>query len=686
MDQRDQQLYREALTSGSKRVENIRVMVIGHEGVGKTSLVKRLLGEEVKKQDTKVTEGIDLYHLEINHDTKEWIKIESDRPKLNRHIMLEVLHKHGTRGHSKSPKDAEKSSNGGNSILQTYNERSGNGNIEQPGKDENIYPRECTKTKILKTFETDPEIIQLVKEAQALPPRDIRSSPLSIMDFAGQFLYYTTHQTFMSWRTIYLLVTNMNLSLGDPVRKDNSGINVSDNEPRSIQDHVVYWLNSVHSHVLLPNEIDQIQGNVILVGTHLDEIPKSLVDDRRKKHFENIRELLKDRPLRYHLVDADFAVTNIEPDVTIDVLRKKIFDLAQKQDFWGTTIPARWLALENVLLKLAKEGKKVIPYTEVEILNESLEVKLESREALDAFLKFEHELGHCIFFGNETNETLRAHVMLDPQWLIEGLKVWIHSDDIIKKHPELTNQWYQFRRTGRLTEELIELLWSKHPELHEHQKHLLSVMEKLNIIAKAPLKDEHSAQDTFYWVPCMVQMSGSDYSKTLGDGEDLIMTPALCFVSTTKFIHVGVFHRLLAACLTKWQPCKKGDEYLMFSGLCEFELNKDHVLVLSFNDYVIQANVIRYSTRKYNPELSLCITTREYLFSTLREIADLLCPACDFDIYIKCAKTSPLSNEGLHKIKDLQENLEIRCAEHKRGSHCIRSDDLLGFWEGKGAN
>ena len=37
--------YKEALKSGRKKVYRARVMFVGHEGVGKTSVMKRLLGK-----------------------------------------------------------------------------------------------------------------------------------------------------------------------------------------------------------------------------------------------------------------------------------------------------------------------------------------------------------------------------------------------------------------------------------------------------------------------------------------------------------------------------------------------------------------------------------------------------------------------------------------------------------------
>ncbi|KAL3861379.1 hypothetical protein ACJMK2_007415 [Sinanodonta woodiana] len=456
--------------------------------------------------------------------------------------------------------------------------------------------------------------------------------------------------------------------------------------------YVIYWLNSVHSHSFLPaefsleNDEDKKDQNlpdmhrkippVILVGTNCDKIPKSKVEEKTKKHFDEIRRLLQKRPLRHYLVD-EFAVSNIQADSTIDKLKMRIFELAQSQDYWGQEIPARWLALRKALIeKREKEGKMVVEYNEVETLNKSLEVKIESSEELDLFLEFEHQLGNVIFYRIKD---LMAEVILDPQWLIKGLKIWITSDEIVKKHPDLEGDWYRFKDTGQLTKKLIDLLWSMHSEFHQHQQHLLDVMEKLNILAKPMMKDPESKDDNYYWVPCMVQKSADDYHQKR---EGVTKTPTLCFVSQTKFIHVGVFHRLLASCLSKWQPAKIGKKYLLFNGICEFELDGCHNLVLSINDYIIQAAVIRYSTEKEGPELAHCIIVQEYVYSALKAIAECLCPSCGFEICIQCDKSPPQSNEGLHKITDLRKVKDMRCCSHKDGTdHCVTSHELLRFWE-----
>jgi GTPase SAR1 family protein len=61
MDDRSIQIFTKALQEGKVPVRNIRVMVVGHYGVGKSTLTKRLLGMPVDITKRQPTEGIDVH-------------------------------------------------------------------------------------------------------------------------------------------------------------------------------------------------------------------------------------------------------------------------------------------------------------------------------------------------------------------------------------------------------------------------------------------------------------------------------------------------------------------------------------------------------------------------------------------------------------------------------------------------
>lgn len=70
------ELYKKALNDGEEKVYNIRLMIVGHFGVGKTALTKRFLNKKFDITKRVSTEGIDLHigKMTINLKNGEWLE------------------------------------------------------------------------------------------------------------------------------------------------------------------------------------------------------------------------------------------------------------------------------------------------------------------------------------------------------------------------------------------------------------------------------------------------------------------------------------------------------------------------------------------------------------------------------------------------------------------------------------
>lgn len=72
MDSNELDTFIEAIKSGSEARSYVRIQVIGKAGVGKSSLVRRLLGEGI--EDVKSTDGIDTIRtFHIRKSDRTWI-------------------------------------------------------------------------------------------------------------------------------------------------------------------------------------------------------------------------------------------------------------------------------------------------------------------------------------------------------------------------------------------------------------------------------------------------------------------------------------------------------------------------------------------------------------------------------------------------------------------------------------
>jgi GTPase SAR1 family protein len=119
----------------------------------------------------------------------------------------------------------------------------------------------------------------------------------SMWDFAGQSVYYNTHQFFLTSRAVYLLVWNVRLG--------------------SEYANLDFWLASISVHA--PG------SPIFVVGTHIDQVAKYTLDQNDfKSRFKQI--------VGFHFVSSyDFT--------GIGNLIKDLYDCTLKQTYIGETIP-----------------------------------------------------------------------------------------------------------------------------------------------------------------------------------------------------------------------------------------------------------------------------------------------------------------------------------------------------------
>ncbi|VDH96875.1 Hypothetical predicted protein [Mytilus galloprovincialis] len=71
-------LYLKLLESGSEKKRDIRLVIVGKKGAGKTSLLKRLFGEEIHNRELTSTNGIEIHRIRCNanSDDGKWNKLD----------------------------------------------------------------------------------------------------------------------------------------------------------------------------------------------------------------------------------------------------------------------------------------------------------------------------------------------------------------------------------------------------------------------------------------------------------------------------------------------------------------------------------------------------------------------------------------------------------------------------------
>ena len=189
---------------------------------------------------------------------------------------------------------------------------------------------------------------------------------LSVWDFAGQHLYYTSHSVFLSPRAVYVLVHNLSKDLSAKAehcaRHGNRDIALENPTQETSLDNLLSWLVSVHC--IRPRTDDSIEDTACCEGNLLYlRPPVFVVGTHADKPFENIREMQKcieesifGNTYVKHVIRPLFAVDNTgsSSNYGVQPLQNRIMEVLKQEPYMGEKIPIRYDAIN--LLILAVDG------------------------------------------------------------------------------------------------------------------------------------------------------------------------------------------------------------------------------------------------------------------------------------------------------------------------------------------
>ncbi|CAC5394793.1 unnamed protein product [Mytilus coruscus] len=189
---------------------------------------------------------------------------------------------------------------------------------------------------------------------------------LIFWDFSGQYVYYTTHQAFMTYRALFLVVFDGSKGLHDQVPDVLSfpGQHMAPTPAVFLQQ----WVNCILTYC---KAVYTGIPKILFVATHKDKVPKEDIETRRTELYSGVEELFKDHEGREHLVinNQIFVNATDKTDPEIDVLKKAITDLTFQHPCWGEAMPNASVPLELEIANLVAKGKQVLSLMEVEELN-----------------------------------------------------------------------------------------------------------------------------------------------------------------------------------------------------------------------------------------------------------------------------------------------------------------------------
>lgn len=199
-------------------------------------------------------------------------------------------------------------------------------------------------------------------------------------DFGGQTIYHSTHQFFLSKRSIYILVL----------------------DGRKEQEEE-YWLKMIENF--------GGDSKVFVILNKIDDNQQASLDEKfLRNKYPNI---------------IDFLKVSCKDDIGIDILKKKLEKEILESEIIKEVLPKSWFDTKEELEEMTED---FLDYDSFEKICLKNKVKVESQEVLINFL---HDLGVILNFGDDYK--LKHTHIINPDWATEGVYDIINSQELCNK-------------------------------------------------------------------------------------------------------------------------------------------------------------------------------------------------------------------------------------------------------------
>lgn len=258
-----------------------------------------------------------------------------------------------------------------------------------------------------------------------------RDFQINIWDFGGQEIYHSTHQFFLTKRSLYLLVTES--------RKEDS------------HDDFFYWLNIIK---LLGDK-----SPIMIVLNKCDQPTKEIPYREYKDNFSNL---------------SGFHRISLKSEFKEQLLKFKheLLSCATRLPHIGNALPKVWVDIRKEIEVMKDSGLNYISESEYLNICRKHYRKDESSRFLSAYF---HDLGVFLHFQDDWD--LKETIFLNHEWLTAGVYRVLDDREVLS-------------RQGKFSRLDLERIWSD-PSYQGKRKELLALMKnkKFDLCFELPTGD-----------------------------------------------------------------------------------------------------------------------------------------------------------------------------------------------------
>ncbi|XP_076116865.1 uncharacterized protein LOC143084338 [Mytilus galloprovincialis] len=614
------------LGKGSYESFDMRCMVTGQFSVGKSTLVKLLAGDCIP-DGRQPTDGISLVEgrCGLDVETKEWICIDPDSYNAldvvyNKVLMTSLEEEEESERTVKFNKTSDTSPTGYTkaTLSSLHSEQAATAQSLPPKKSFNVPLTVKQMEKKMRTRMTKEEIRRKMEKVLKSGKYKMKVGRLIFWDFGGQYVYLTTHQTFMTFRALFLVVFDGSKDLHEQVPDVMCfpGQHMTPTPAVFLQ----YWVNSILTYCKV---VHAGIPKILFVATHKDKVSRENVDARREELYSGIEELFKDHEGKHHLVLKPLIFVNAKDqgDPEIEVLKKTITELTFSHPCWGERMPNACVPLELEIAELVAEGKQIVSLVEVEELNAISEVSVLSPEQLTDFLHYQHSLGKIVYFDTPQ---LRDNVIISPLLMVEVMRSFITDVEFWPKEDKTRKTFKKMSENGMIKKVDLYQIWEQEEfrQILPFKEYIFDMLIHLDIVSEQRRYDTKTGsrlQIENFFVPCMLtQRNNTDYLTQECTPE---RTVSLAFVFKGTIVPPALPNRLICACLSMWTLKQYRGRKLLFSGFVGLSFDKEHDIVV----FVEGNKILLYLVHKRSKGLiipEIATSVRECLHLTLERISE----------------------------------------------------------------
>ena len=503
--------YQLAMKTGTRKSNQLKLVMMGAEGAGKTSSVQSLLDKKFNDNEASTVGASINCCLTDRIFVSRWQQILIAEQLVN----LPNLHKSNVK--TLMPKMSPQVED---ELHSTTN------------KAEEIVPDVVAAH------------VQECVNAKEVSDGDVR---IVILDLGGQEIYYEVHFLFLAPEDIVLLTFDASKGLDQPVisrqRIDRFKKKIETRGMQTNLEMLETLFQSVYSHCgrTVVGYISNRIPTIIMMATHskgITDQQKDAIKLQFYEHFSNkpfFDHLPQEFEDAFHFIDNKFR----DPEVFEKV--KEVVLKAAKNSI-EEECPISYLQFETKLLE-ASEDKPIISLQEAQDI--ATAASIEQDKLTEVLLHYAYK-GVLLYYPEVA--ALQQEVFVHPQEVSDLVSSVISTHDCQPSSVDLNKSCTRYDTYGLLEERLLDDLLKRCGRLHQKET-ILALLQKFDLAVELPVNTKFSNEDDGYDPPnngrvfvvpsMLVYNERNVYHKQVGDTVVLFHYPDK-FLSENIFTHILV--------------------------------------------------------------------------------------------------------------------------------------------------